>query len=219
MRTFAILPIKSFGEAKQRLAQEVTASTRRVLAEAMFSDVLVALKRTPSVDGILVVSADHNAQRIAGGYGATIVEDADDGHNVAASNGVSEALRSGAERVLLVPGDCPMVDPDELEQLLSRPVEEPSALIVPDRHGAGTNALVLTPPEALAPAFGPGSCQRHFADAQKAGAIPEVVQVRTLALDVDTPEDLALLQETLSASHGGAARTRGMLSQLLRSLA
>lgn len=219
MRTLAILPIKSFGDAKQRLAHEISSSARRVLAEAMFSDVLVALRRTPSVSDILVVTADHGAQRIAGGYGATVLDDRDAGHNVAATNGIRRALGSGADRALLVPGDCPLLDPRELEQLIERPVGGRSVRVVPDRHGTGTNALLLTPPDATAPAFGPGSRRRHVDNARTVGAVAEVIELPSLALDVDTPEDLALLQATLAASHGGAARTRGMLSQLTRSLA
>jgi len=219
MRTLAILPIKSFDDAKQRLAHELNSSTRRVLAEAMFSDVLVALRRTPSISEIVVVTADHGAQRIAAGYGATVLDDNDEGQNVAASNGVQQALRSGAERVLLVPGDCSLLDPKDLEQLIARPVGDRSVLIIPDRHGTGTNALLLTPPDAMTPAFGPGSCQRHVYSARVAGAVPEVVEFASLALDVDTPADLALVQTTLAASIGGAARTRGMLNQLTRSLA
>ncbi|MGZ4185353.1 MAG: 2-phospho-L-lactate guanylyltransferase [Solirubrobacteraceae bacterium] len=219
MRTVAILPIKSFGEAKQRLAHEFDAPTRRALAEAMFSDVLVALRRAPSVEETVVVTADNGAQRIAGGYGAMVLGDDDRGHNPAALNGIRHALMSGAERTLLVPGDCPMLDPKELEELIARPVPERSAVIVPDRHGTGTNALLLTPPEAMTPAFGPGSCQRHVEHARADDTEPEVVQVGSLALDVDTPEDLAHLQGALAKSRGGAAHTRGMLSQLARSMA
>jgi 2-phospho-L-lactate guanylyltransferase len=219
MTTVAILPIKSFGEAKQRLSHEFDAPTRRALAQAMFSDVLVALRRAPSVDETVVVTADNGAQRIAGGYGATVLDDDDRGHNVAALNGIRHALMSGADRTLLVPGDCPMLDPQELEELLARPVPDRSAVIVPDRHGTGTNALLLTPPEAMTPAFGPGSCQRHVEHAQAEKTEPEVVKVSSLALDVDTPEDLAYLQNALATSRGNAAHTRGMLNQLARSMA
>ena len=72
----AILPIKSFDEAKQRLSDALDPNTRRVLAEAMFSDVLVALRRSTLIESVLVVSGDHGAQRIAAGYGATVIEDA-----------------------------------------------------------------------------------------------------------------------------------------------
>ena len=92
-----------------------------------------------------------------------------------------------------------------------------SVLVVPDRHGTGTNALVLTPPGALAPSFGPGSCQRHLEHARAAGIHGELVDVPTLALDVDTSEDLDALAQRLAGIRGGAAHTRGMLLQLARS--
>lgn len=217
MRTVAILPIKTFSHAKQRLDIGFAPEPRRALAEAMVEDVLVALRRAQSVDATLVVSSDLGAQTIAAAYGAIVLEDdLDRGHNPAASKGVQRSLEHGAERVLLVPGDCPLVDPDELDQLLARPVDTPSALIVPDRHGTGTNALVLTPPGSLEPSFGPGSCARHLANARLAGIAAEVVHVPTLALDVDTPEDLDAVADALDSKRGGAARTRGVLTQLLR---
>jgi len=217
MHTIAILPVKSFGEAKQRLAEELTQGARRALAEAMFSDVLVALRRARAVESMLVVTADHGAQRIAGGYGAMVLDDDEQGHNPAARHGIRAAVQAGADRVLLVPGDCPMLDPGQLDELIERAVPRRSALIVPDRHRTGTNALLLTPPDSLPPAFGPGSCQRHRTSAEAAGVATEVVEVRSLALDVDTPEDLAALHEELAITHGGAAHTRGMLNQLMRS--
>jgi 2-phospho-L-lactate guanylyltransferase len=217
MATLAILPIKTFDDAKQRLGAALAPGPRRALAEAMFSDVLVALRRSAAIDEILVISSDSAAQQIAAGHGATVEDDTDEGHNVAAAAGIRTALERGLERVLLVPGDCPMLDPRELDELVARPIAGRSALIVPDRHGTGTNALLLTPPDSLAPAFGPGSCERHVAEARLAGTSPEVVGVPTLALDIDTPEDIDALQAALETTHGGAAHTRGMLRQLLRS--
>jgi 2-phospho-L-lactate guanylyltransferase len=183
----------------------------------MFADVLTALRRSARVDAMLVVSADHGAQQIAAGHGAALVDDDGSGHNPAAALGIAYAVEHGYDRALLVPGDCPLMSPAELDELIARPVGRRSAVIVADRHGTGTNALLLTPPDALAPSFGPDSCGRHVADARRAGAEAEVATVASLALDVDTPEDLEALQETLARTHGGAAHTRGMLSQLLRS--
>jgi len=216
MRTLVILPIKSFSQAKQRLRGELSDADRRALVDAMFSDVLVALRRIPALESIIVVSGDRTAQRIAQGYGALVVEDDERGHNSAAKKGTAVALEDGIERVLLVPGDCPLMDPKEIEQLLVHPVGERSALIVPDRHGTGTNALVLAPPDVLAPSFGPDSRRRHMADADAAGVPAEVVDVPCLGLDIDTPDDLEALQQHLAGSRGGAAHTRGMLNQLLR---
>jgi 2-phospho-L-lactate guanylyltransferase len=212
----AILPIKSFDQAKQRLSDTLDPNTRRVLAEAMFSDVLVALRRSTLIESVLVVSGDHGAQRIAAGYGATVIEDQELGHNEAVALGIQRAVELGAPRVLLVPGDCPLLDPRELDELLSRPAATRSAVVVPDRHGSGTNALLLTPPDALVPAFGPGSRQRHESIAGRAGLEVQTVPVDSLALDVDTPEDLTAVEEALANRHGGAAHTRGMLRQLSR---
>lgn len=216
MRTLAVLPIKSFSDAKQRLQQELTTGPRIALAEAMFSDVLVALRRCKSIDEILVVTADNTAQQIAGGYGATILGDEENGHNAAAEHAIWWALEAGAERALFVPGDCPLIDPQEVDELVARPVDPPSALIIPDRHGTGTNALLLTPPDALTPSFGPDSCQRHASIAESRGTSHEIVRVRSLALDIDTREDLEALRAEFGARRGGAARTRGMLSQMTR---
>lgn len=216
MRTVAILPMKSFSQAKQRLRVELSDADRRALVDAMFSDVLVALRRVPALERVIVVSGDRVAQRIGGGYGATVVEDDERGHNTAAKKGIQAALEDGIERALLVPGDCPLLDPKELERLLVHPAGERSAMIVPDRHGTGTNALLLAPPDVLAPSFGPDSRRRHMADAEAAGVPAEVVEVPSLALDVDTPDDLEALQRRMAGIHGGAAHTRGMLNQLMR---
>jgi 2-phospho-L-lactate/phosphoenolpyruvate guanylyltransferase len=215
--TLAILPIKTLDDAKTRLAVELDPRPRRALVEAMFSDVLVALRRAELVDQVLVVSHDHNAQRIAGGYGAMVADDEDRGHNDAALRGIARAVELGYERVLLVPGDTPLLDPVELDELIARQIEPPFVLIVPDRHGTGTNALLLQPPDAMPPAFGPGSHDRHHRHATAAGIAAHTVQVRSLALDLDTPEDLQAVEATLGDSRGGAAHTRGMLRQLARS--
>jgi 2-phospho-L-lactate guanylyltransferase len=217
MATLAVLPMKTFSEAKRRLRHQLSPGERRALVEAMFSDVLVALRRAKMVERTLVVSADHIAQQIAAGYGAGVAADDDRGHNRAAAIGVQIAVEQGAERVLLVPGDCPAVSPAELDALVGRPAVGRSVVVVPDRHGTGTNALLITPPDALAPSFGPDSRKRHLAEAEQAGLQAEVVEIASLAMDVDTPEDLETLQETLRTTHGGAAHTRGMLTQLMRS--
>src|SRR3984885_14803155 len=121
MRTAAILPIKSFAQAKQRLRDGLSHHDRRALGEAMFADALVALGRVAALERIVVVSGDRVAQRIAGGYGASIVEDDERGHNAAAARGIEAVFEDGIERVLLVPGDCPMLSPRDIDTLLDHP--------------------------------------------------------------------------------------------------
>ncbi len=195
MATVAILPVKRFDHAKQRLRDELADEEVRQLVESMLSKVLVALTRVSLIELILVVSRDPIALGLARQSGAVVIDDDERGHNAAARSGIEYAQRRGAERVLLVPGDCPLLDPEELEALIAQAATEgPEALIVPDRHGTGTNALLLTPPDALEPSFGPDSCQRHLASARSNGIDARVLTIPSLALDIDTPEDLATLR-------------------------
>jgi 2-phospho-L-lactate guanylyltransferase len=222
-KTVAVLPVKRFGAAKQRLEGDLTDGTRRALAEAMVTDVLIALRRARQVDEVLVVSGETMAVALAAGYdAAAVVDDPDDaGHSAAALLGVEAAMERGATRVVLVPGDCPALDPTELDRLLasSPPAAEPGApdvVVVPDRHGDGTNALVLTPPDAIRPAFGPGSRERHERLAAEAGATVRAADVATLGLDVDTVDDLGALRAALEDIRGGASHTRGLLARFGR---
>jgi 2-phospho-L-lactate guanylyltransferase len=216
--TVAVLPIKRFTAAKQRLEGELTEGTRRVLAEAMVTDVLIALRRTTGIDEVLVVSGENSAVALAAGYdAAAVIDDPDDaGHSAAAARGVSAAIERGARRVVLIPGDCPALVPAELDALLVGPVRGPEVLIVPDRHGDGTNALVLTPPDVMPPAFGPGSRARHEELGRQAGATVTVVDVPSLGLDVDTRADLEALRTALEDVRGGASHTRGLLARIGR---
>src|SRR5947208_16842832 len=128
MRTLAVLPVKDFTRAKQRLRPGLDPQSRQELAEAMLLDVLEALGST-TVDETVVVSAGTRARQLAHERGASAIEDREQGHNLAASLGVRAARALGAQRALLVPGDCPALDPAEVNELLARPVSPPSALI------------------------------------------------------------------------------------------
>ena len=220
LRTLAILPVKRFDSAKQRLATDFSGGTRRAIVEAMVTDVLVALRRATEVDQVLVVTRDVGVEALAHGYDADTVADPEErSHSDAARIGIREAVARGARRVVLVPGDCPALDPKQLDGLLQRAAAErdhPGMVLVPDRHGSGTNALVLTPPEAIVPTFGPGSHDRHVRAAEAAGLAFVVDEVPSLVLDVDTADDLEALRVALGDWHGNAAHTRGMLSRLGR---
>lgn len=209
MRTAAVLPIKSFSRAKSRLGG---AFDRSELVAAMTGDVLTALAATPALDAVIVVTAE----ALADDAGAVVVPDPDEaGQSAAAQRGIEAALDRGAERVLLVPGDCPAIDPGELGRLLDEGGEPPQVTVVPDRHGSGTNALLLAPPGAVAPSFGAGSMARHAAHARAAGATVKVRELPSLGLDVDTADDLAALRAALAARPDAAPRTRAVLDRLV----
>jgi 2-phospho-L-lactate/phosphoenolpyruvate guanylyltransferase len=218
VRTLAVLPVKSFGRAKQRLGEAVGADQRRDLARAMVGDVLEALAHVKGLDGVILVTAESLDLEEAGSGGRrfarveTVHDPEEAGQSAAARHCVRVAVERNAERVLLVPGDCPALDPGEVTDLLAESSD--GVVIVPDRHGAGTNALLIAPPDALEPAFGPGSFARHAALAHSAGANVRVGRLPSLELDVDTPGDLAALRAALAARSGGAPRTRALLETI-----
>jgi 2-phospho-L-lactate guanylyltransferase len=214
MRAAAVLPVKSFGRAKQRLGTRLGEEERRTLAEAMVADVLAALGEVEAIAVVVVVTAEPAAAEAARTVGATVVDDPrEQGQSAAAARGIA-ALGADIERVLLVPGDCPALAPDEVAALLAHSGAGPSVVVVPDRHGSGTNALLITPPQAIAPSFGTGSFARHAALARGAGVHVAVAELPSLGLDVDTPDDLDALRAALATRAGGAARTRAVLERL-----
>lgn len=212
MRTAAILPIKHFAQAKRRLGASVAGPLRDDLARAMVGDVLVALSETVSIERTIVVTREDSVAAAAREMGALTVEDsAEESQSAAVALGVARALAEGFERVLCVPGDCPALDPAELDSLLDTPDAPGGVVIVPDRHGTGTNGLLLTPPDAIAPSFGPDSCARHKALARETGVNCRIERPASLLLDIDTGVDLAVLRDRLSGERVRASRTRTVL--------
>ncbi|HEX2393528.1 MAG TPA: 2-phospho-L-lactate guanylyltransferase [Solirubrobacterales bacterium] len=211
MSATAVLPIKRFDAAKQRLAIGVDEERRRALVEAMAADVLGAIGQARSIERTIVVSGEPTIQEIAAQAGAEVVPDPSDrGHVEAARAGIARAAAQGADIAILLPGDCPLLDPRELDRLLTG-VPAPYVGIVPDRHGTGTNALLLSPPEAIVPAFGEGSCERHVDLAREAGVPFSVEKLDSLGLDLDTPADVIALTRELESRGGRARRTARVL--------
>jgi 2-phospho-L-lactate/phosphoenolpyruvate guanylyltransferase len=214
VRTAAILPVKSFARAKQRLSASVEDPLRLALAGAMVEDVLEALAATERIAATYLVTREPRAAAAATAGAAVVIEDeSESGQSAAAALGIARALADGFERVLCVPGDCPALDPGELGALLAGHGPDGAGVVVlPDRHGSGTNGLLLAPPGAIEPSFGPGSRERHVALAAAAGVSSRVEPLPSLTLDVDTGEDLAALAEALARLPGRAPRTRRVLA-------
>ena len=222
--TIAVLPIKQFELAKQRLSENFDQKLRRKLAKAMFTDVLDQLSRVPSINRVVVVTSDKRATALSLTAGAEVVHDPDEqGQSHAVQLGIRRALELKAQRVLLISGDCPVVNEHEVSDLLTTATQSagtentqrPQVTIVSDRHGDGTNALILDPPTIIPPAFGNGSFARHVALARSAGASVAVVRMRSLEIDLDTPDDIWALRSALAQrDHNLAPRTRHLLTQL-----
>jgi 2-phospho-L-lactate guanylyltransferase len=213
LHTTAIVPVKGLSVANGRLDGTLSAAERNRLAEALFLDLIMKLPHCRCIDDVLVVTADASIARQARWFGhMVLVEDADEGHSEAAAAGARAAMTEGAQRVAMLPVDCPMLDPEELDARIGRSPR--TVLIIPDRHGTGTNGLVLAPPDVFLPAFGPDSCARHVSRARAAGISFALEEVESMGLDLDTAEDFSLLRDRLLLDPQPAQRTAKVLWEL-----
>ena len=195
MSLVVAVPVKDFANAKQRLVAFLSASERRDLARAMLEDVLGALA-VAQLGLVLVVTREPEVEGIAARHGAgTLREEINLGHTEAVAHAQRSALARGATRFLTVPGDVPCVTPVELRSLVETPVEPPGAVFVPSLSGFGTNAALLEPPDVLPLKFGEPSFDNHLVAARAAGLRPLARRLLGLGLDIDAPDDLALLLE------------------------
>ena len=213
MKSVAVLPVQRLDTAHGRLAGVLNPAQRARLAEATFLDALSSLRQCNTLDEIVVVTADSNVARQARWLGSQLVEQTEDsGHSRAESAGVRAALELEADRVAILPTDCPLMDPADIDDRLGRTPR--AALIVPDHHGTGTNCLVLSPPDAFEPAFGPDSCARHVSRARATGISFALERLDSLALDLDTPEDMQALRDALLLAPERALRSAQVLWEL-----
>lgn len=202
----AVVPVKDARQAKQRLAGVLDAARRHELALAMFEDVLTALARVPELAGILVVTIDQVAAAVASRCGARIMRDgACAGH----SGAVAAAVRQLAAEnlaMLTLPGDVPLVEPQDIRQLIAahRAASGDAFIIVPARNDRGSNAVLCSPAGAVPLRFGDDSFLPHLRAAEERGMSPCVLRLPRIALDIDTPDDLALLLEGGAHTRAGA---------------
>jgi 2-phospho-L-lactate/phosphoenolpyruvate guanylyltransferase len=222
MRATAIIPVKRFGQAKQRLLATLDRPQRASLVKAMLADVLSATTGAEQVERVIVVTAEGRAERIALAHAQRVTtpievlqEQGDRGHPEAAILGIVRAKSHDASCVALLPGDCPLLDSAELGEALDR-MRSGRVAVVPDRHGTGTNALLMSPPDAIAPGFGPGSRERHTDRGERAGFEVVVEPLDSLSLDVDTPEDLDAMAAALQSDPKRAPATAAALAGLGR---
>ncbi len=191
---FALLPVKSPAQAKQRLATVFSPEEREQLARVMFDEVLPVLLAARGLDRIVVASSDAEILRRAAAAGAsTLAETRQNGHSSSADWAARKCIEWGATTLLLVPADVPLLRSAEIESLLevalAMPV--PRVVIVPSADGTGTNAMVRTPPDIIESRFGPDSFDAHMVLARARQAAVAVAQPEGLVFDLDTPEDVA----------------------------
>jgi 2-phospho-L-lactate guanylyltransferase len=192
MAVWAVVPVKELEGAKMRLAALLPSQMRQALMLAMLQDVLAALAEARGLAGVAVVTVDATAREVAMEYGARIIETgARDGHTGAVSAAARLLAEEGCHGMLTVPGDIPLVTPREISQLLEAHAPQPAFTIAPSRDERGSNAIICSPPDVVPLRFGEDSFVPHLRAAEACGIRPTVLRLPGIALDLDTPEDLA----------------------------
>jgi 2-phospho-L-lactate/phosphoenolpyruvate guanylyltransferase len=200
---WAIVPVKPLRRGKSRLSSVLSDDDRALLNSRMLTHTLEVLQLIPEIEQTLVVSRDPAALTLARDIGAkTLQEDGAPHLNTALRRAAAVATIYSTSGVLILPADLPLVQPADIADILLRSVKPPVVVVVPDRHHSGTNALFQSPAGLIDFAFGLDSFQKHCDRAVKAGARLEIVDIPSLGLDLDLPEDLAILRELQSDIHG-----------------
>lgn len=191
---WAVVPVKDFDLAKQRLAIAYSPALRRALARAMLEDVLTALRAVEQLAGVVVVTADAEAAMLASKLGARLLfEKQVRGLNAAVTLAARNLAIERRAGILVVPGDIPAVTSTEVAELVSAHGTAPAVSLIAAHDGQGTNALLVTPPCGLGFHYGEGSFALHCAAARHMGIEPAIRHAPGIAFDVDAPGDIARL--------------------------
>ena len=196
MTIWAIIPVKPLRSGKSRLAGALTADERTELNRALLQHTLKTLSDLKEVEHVLVISRDPQALTVARMYGArTVREDGQPHLNTALKRATVVAQVYATRGVLVLPADLPLISREDILTLIERAAHPPVVVIAPDRHEKGTNALLISPAGLIEYDFGENSFQRHCQRVKEAGARLEVVNLPSLGLDLDLPEDLELIRK------------------------
>lgn len=196
MTLWAIVPVKPLRRGKSRLAGMLSEEEREELNESLLQHTLKTLTKLKEVEQVLVVSRDPHALTVARQHGArTVRENGQPLLNTALTRATVVAQVYATRGVLILPADLPLISEEDVLTLIERAIDPPVVVIAPDRHRKGTNALLLSPSGLIDYDFGENSFEKHCQLAKEAGARLEIVNLPTLGLDLDLPEDLEIVRE------------------------
>lgn len=198
MTLWAIVPVKPLRRGKSRLSGVLTEDERAALNQVLLVHTLDVIRTVPGIEQVLVVSRDPAALAMARDHGArTVLEHGAPELNSALERATLFAMNQAILSVLILPADLPLLRAEDIEAVLEKGTNPPVVVITPDRHYQGTNALLVSPAGMFRYVYGPGSFDRHCQLVRKAGARLEICECPSIALDLDVPEDLELVNREL----------------------
>ena len=197
----AIVPVKRFCSAKQRLAGVRTPVEREQLARMLAERTLHEISRAKLVEGVTVFSAEASLRPLVRDLGFDWLEDAGDGLNAALAAALDDTVARGCDDVAIVHADLPLLQATELDRIaaLHRAGPTRKMTLVADRRDDGTNLRFCRPARAVPPLYGPGSARRHAVFARACGIPVDLVRSPALSVDCDTPDDLTFLASGAAA--------------------
>ena len=193
----AIIPVKTLSQAKSRLTGYVSLEQREQLVLTMLRHVLLVLQKS-DID-ITVVSADAQVRSYARSWGAQTLHEEQTGHNpaltAAAQRVLSQTTGICNEQIglLTISADLPLLQVDEIQAMVEASKDYPVVLAA-SQEGTGTNALLVHPPLNIPYVFGPDSLQHYISEAKKRHLPTKIQKSHGLSFDIDTIDDLELLQ-------------------------
>ena len=209
MNIAALMPVKGFRDAKQRLTPLLSSAARELLAETMFRDVLRQVKAARGLAGTFVVTGNDTVAAIASVSGAGVIrERAENGETAAVDFARAEMKNAGCEAVLVLPADLPLVRASDIEQVVAQVPQDavaPFTLLVPSHDRKGTNALLLAPPDIIKLRFGYDSFTFHMGQVTAQRLPIRFIENEHIALDIDDPKDL---ERFLAYEYEGGESTR-----------
>lgn len=198
MSLWAVVPIKPLRRGKSRLSSRYTEEERMILNREMLRHTIERLQQVKGIEKILVVSRDPEALTVARKMGAqTLLESGNPGLNLALARASLLAKAYKARGIIVIPADLPLLEPDDVQEIIHRVNGKPTVVIVPDRHHEGTNVMLVAPPDVIPFDYGKGSFARHRSHAEEAGVEVQIVEKESIGLDLDWPEDLELVGDRL----------------------
>jgi 2-phospho-L-lactate guanylyltransferase len=193
---WTIVPVKPLRRGKSRLSGILSEDERTQLNYSMLANTLHILSAVPEIDQVLVVSRDPAVLSLTRDFNFRTLQEDDDGAdlNLALKRASIVAQFYGANSILVLPADLPLLKPWDIQDILKSKNRVPVMVIAPDRRGDGTNALFTAPVGVVEFHYGPGSFKKHVEQAEKHNIPVEILETESLQLDLDIPEDLELLQ-------------------------
>jgi 2-phospho-L-lactate guanylyltransferase len=198
MSLWAVIPIKPLRRGKSRLSSRYSEEERMILNREMLQHTIERLQQVKGLEKILVVSRDPEALTVARKLGAqTLLESGNPGLNMALARASLLAKAYKARGIIVIPADLPLLEPEDIQEMINMVNGKPAVVIAPDRHHEGTNVMLVAPPDLIEFHYGKGSFERHCAEAYEAGADVRIVEKESMGLDLDWPEDLELVGDRL----------------------